>query len=51
MRIFEHHDLHHGGVERFFRINRGGAAFDVMDVRAFVDDDEGPFELARLSRY
>ena len=41
-------DFDDGGMEGFAAVSWGGAAFDVMDGCAFVDDDEGAFELAHV---
>ena len=35
-------------MEGFLAINRGGTTFDIMNVAAFIGDDEGAFELTGL---
>ena len=41
-------DLDDRHVERVGRVDRGGAALDVVDLGALLDDDQGPLELARV---
>ena len=38
----------HGRVQALGGVHRGGAAFDVVDLGPFVDDDQRPLELAHL---
>ncbi len=33
-------------MERFLRVHRGGAAFDIIEFRIVIDDDEGAFKLS-----
>ena len=47
-RVLLHDDLDHRGVQRVGLVNGRGAAFHVMDVGAFVHDDQGPLELAHV---
>jgi len=42
-------DLDDRGMETVGRVDRGGAALDVVDLRALLDDDQGPLELAVFS--
>ena len=46
LRAGQRDDLDDGRVERVGRVDRGGAALDVVDLRAFLDDDQRPLELA-----
>ena len=41
-------DLHHRRMQALARVHRGRAAFDVMHLGAFIDDDERPLELPHL---
>ena len=43
-------DLDDGGVQRVGRVDRRGAALDVVDVGPLVDDDHRPLELAHVLR-
>ena len=43
-----HDDLDDRAVQRVARVDRRGAALDVMDVRALVDEDQRPLELAHV---
>ena len=47
-RAFENDDLNDSGMERFFAIDWGGAAFNIVDGAAFVTDDKASFELSGL---
>ena len=48
LRAGQRNDLDDGDVERLGRVDRGGAALDVVDLGALVDDDQRPLELARV---
>ena len=41
-------DLDDGRVQALARVDRRGAPFDVMDLRPFLDEDQGPLELAHV---
>ena len=41
-------DLDDRRVQAFRRVDRRGAAFDVVDLGAFLDDDQGALELAHV---
>ena len=43
-----HHDLDHGRVQRVARVDRRGAALDVVHVGALVDEDHRALELAHV---
>ena len=43
-------DLDDGRVQRVRGVDRRGAALDVVHVRALVDDDQRPLELAHVLR-
>ena len=42
--------FNHGGVQAVGAVHRRRAAFDVMDLSAFVDDDQRALELAHVGR-
>ena len=42
---FAHHDFNHAAVERSLAVLRGGAALHIMNLGAFIGDDEGAFKL------
>ena len=44
--VFLDDDFDHGRVQAFGGIHRRGAAFDVMHLGAFVNQDQRPLELA-----
>src|SRR5207249_11305849 len=44
--LAERDQLDDGGVQLVLIADRGGAAFQVADVRAFLGDDQRPLELA-----
>ena len=46
LRAGQRDHLDDGGVERVGRVDRGGAALDVVNLRALVRDDQRPLELA-----
>ena len=42
-------DLYDGRVQGIFGIRWRGTAFNIVDIRAFIDDDQCPLELDRKS--
>ena len=46
--VLLHNDFHHRTVQRFTGVHRSGAAFDVVNLSSFVDDDQRSFELTHI---